>query len=137
MPARLSFDPITRQLRGTQATATYTLMATDVNGSTASATFTLTVEANPLPGFGDMVVPMRYPLNREVRQPLPAPTNPDNRDLTFVVTPALPTGLRRAADERRRSLRNGWADHGGDTAAGIHADGHGRRWRHGDAGVHA
>ena len=65
-----------------------------MNGSTASATFTVTVEANPLPGFADMVVPMQYPLNREVRQPLPTPTNPDNRDLTFVVAPGLRTSRR-------------------------------------------
>ena len=54
----------------------------------------VTVEANLLPGFVVPVAPAQYPLNRTVKQTLPASTNLDNRDLTFVVEPAQPVGLR-------------------------------------------
>ena len=98
LPAGLAFAAATRRLQGTPgaaaAAATYTLTVTDVNGSTATQTFALTVAANPLPGFAAAVPFMRHPLNQAAAQTLPAPTNMDNRDLTFVVTPALPTGLR-------------------------------------------
>ena len=98
LPAGLAFAAATRRLQGTPgaaaAAATYRLTVTDVNGSTATQDFALTVADNPLPGFEDPVPFMRHPLNRAVEQTLPAPTNMDNRDLTFVVTPALPTGLR-------------------------------------------
>ncbi len=97
LPTGLAFAAATRRLQGTPgaaAAATYTLTVTDVNGSTATRDFALTVADNPLPGFVDPVPFTRHPLNRAAEQTLPAPTNMDNRDLTFVVTPALPAGLR-------------------------------------------
>ncbi len=98
LPAGLAFAAETRRLQGTPgaaaAAATYTLTVTDVNGSTATQTFALTVADNPLPGFTAAVPFMRHPLNQAAEQTLPAPTNMDNRDLTFVVTPGLPAGLR-------------------------------------------
>ena len=98
LPAGLAFAATTRRLQGTPgaaaAAATYRLTVTDVNGSTATRDFTLTVADNPLPGFAAAVPFRRHPLNQAAAQTLPAPTNTDNRDLTFVVTPALPTGLR-------------------------------------------
>ena len=98
LPAGLGFAAAPRRLQGTPGAAapaaTYTLTVTDVNGSTATQAFALTVAANPLPGFAAAVPFMRHPLNQAAEQTLPAPTNMDNRDLTFVVTPGLPAGLR-------------------------------------------
>ncbi len=98
LPTGLAFAAETRRLQGTPGAAataaTYRLTVTDVNGSTATRDFTVTVAANPLPGFAAAVPFMRHPLNQAAEQTLPAPTNMDNRDLTFVVTPGLPAGLR-------------------------------------------
>ena len=97
LPAGLAFAAATRRLQGTPgaaaAVATYTLTVTDVNGSTATQDFAVTVADNPLPGFAAAVPFMRHPLNRAVEQTLPAPTVTGTPVLTFVVTPALPAGL--------------------------------------------
>ncbi len=97
LPAGLAFAAATRRLQGTPgaaaAAATYTLTVTDVNGSTATRDFTVTVAANPLPGFTAAVPFMRHPLNRAAAQTLPAPMVTGTPVLTFVVTPALPAGL--------------------------------------------
>ena len=97
LPAGLAFAAATRRLQGTPgaaaAAATYRLTVTDVNGSTATQDFTLTVAANPLPGFAAAVPFMRHPLNQAAAQTLPAPTVTGTPVLTFVVTPALPAGL--------------------------------------------
>ncbi len=99
LPAGLAFAAATRRLQGTPgaaaAAATYTLTVTDVNGSTATRDFTLTVAANPLT-FGETTVALqRYPLNRAIEEPqeFPRPTVEGNPILTFVVEPALPAGL--------------------------------------------
>ncbi len=99
LPTGLSFAAATRRLQGTPGAAapaaTYTLTVTDVNGSTATRDFALTVAANPLT-FGTATVALqRYPLNRAIEEPqeFPRPTVVGNPILTFVVTPALPAGL--------------------------------------------
>ena len=74
----LTFDPATRRIQGTleaaaaEATPTPTVM--DANPDTATRTFMLEVEDNPLPGFSGQESLVRYPLNQEVYSPqrLPA-----------------------------------------------------------------
>ncbi len=97
LPAGLAFAAATRRLQGTPgaaaAAATYTLTVTDVNGSTATQDFALTVAANPLTFGTATVAAARHPLNQAAEQTLPAPTVTGTPVLTFVVTPALPAGL--------------------------------------------
>ena len=101
LPAGLAFAAATRRLQGTPgaaaAAATYTLTVTDVNGSTATQTFALTVAANPNRlRFEATLASQTYPLNRAVDPPLrlPAPRGSTNRSLTFYLEPPeLPDGL--------------------------------------------
>lgn len=62
LPAGMQFDVTMRRLQETPreaaAAATYTLTATDVNGSTDTATFAVTVKANPLTFSGATVAPV-------------------------------------------------------------------------------
>lgn len=66
LPGEMQFDAMTRRRQGTAAAATYTLQATDVNGSTATQTFLVTVEGNPLTFGGATVEPVRHLQNREI-----------------------------------------------------------------------
>ena len=101
LPAGLAFAAETRRLQGTPGAAataaTYRLTVTDVNGSTATQDFTLTVAANPNRlRFEATVASQTYPLNRAVDPPLslPAPRGSTNRSLTFYLEPPeLPDGL--------------------------------------------
>ena len=68
LPAGLAFDATARRLQVTPAAAatmtyTYTLRATDVNESTATRDFTVTVEANPLTFGTATVAAARHPPN--------------------------------------------------------------------------
>ena len=115
LPAGLAFAAATRRLQGmpgaAAAAATYTLTVTDVNGSTATRDFTLTVEDNPLTFGTATVAAQRYPLNQAVEQQLPAPTVTGTPVLTFVVTPALPAGL--TYEPPGRDTGTGLYPHGG------------------------
>ncbi len=101
LPTGLAFAAETRRLQGTPGAAataaTYTLTVTDVNGSTATRDFALTVAANPNRlRFEATVASQTYPLNRAVDPPLslPAPRGSTNRSLTFYLEPPeLPDGL--------------------------------------------
>ena len=98
LPAGLTFDPVTRVLAGTptelQGTTRYTYTATDVNGDAATVTFTITVEADVVPGFGDRPIANQTYLQQEAIRALtlPAATG-GNGDLTYALAPTLPAGL--------------------------------------------
>ncbi len=101
LPTGLAFAAETRRLQGTPGAAataaTYRLTVTDVNESTATRDFALTVAANPNRlRFEATVASQTYPLNRAVDPPLslPAPRGSTNRSLTFYLEPPeLPDGL--------------------------------------------
>lgn len=72
--------------------ATYTLTAADVDGDTATQTFTLTV-ADAVPTFGSRTISAkRYVVHTPVSDVLPAATGGDGT-LTYTVAPGLPAGL--------------------------------------------
>ena len=81
-----------------QAEPPYTLTATDADGDTATLAFTLTVEADLLPSFGDATVAAHgYPVGTTiVPLVLPAATG-GNAPLSYALTPALPPGLTYTA----------------------------------------
>lgn len=71
---------------------TYTLTAADVDGDTATQTFTLTV-ADAVPTFGSRTISAkRYVVHTPVNDVLPAATGGDGT-LTYTVAPGPPAGL--------------------------------------------
>ena len=78
--------------------AAYTLTVTDSDGDTATLEFTLEVEQDLKPTFGDATVaPQRYVQDTEIaRLALPAATGGDG-SLTYTLSPALPEGLEYTA----------------------------------------
>ncbi len=83
-------------------TTTYTLTATDSASPPVSAayTFTITVEADTAPDFGDASVGTRiWPPGTTATLVLPAATG-GNGTLTYAITPDLPDGLAFDADTR-------------------------------------
>ena len=111
LPAGLSFDPATREIRGTPTVASsateYTLTARDEDGDEASITFDITIEEDQIPSFGAATIPDRtvvvgtgyaffYP------RALPAATG-GNGALTYELSPALPAFL--SFDPATREIR--------------------------------
>ena len=78
--------------------AAYTVTVTDSDGDTATLEFTLEVEQDLKPTFGDATVaPQRYVQDLEIaRLALPAATGGDG-PLTYTLSPSLPEGLEYTA----------------------------------------
>ncbi len=105
LPAGLDFDPATRVLSGMPTVAaentTYTYIATDIDGDQASLRFSITVEADLAPDFGDAGVANQMFIQG---RPITPATLPEARGgdggLTYSLTPALPAGLSFNAADR-------------------------------------
>ncbi len=106
LPAGLSFDASTRQIVGTpttlQSAASYTYKAADEDGDEATLTFTIAVEADAAPGFGDAAIADRsWSQGRAIRAlQLPAASG-GNGALSYTLTPDLPAGLSFDASTRQ------------------------------------
>ena len=93
LPAGLTFDPGTRALTGTptapQGAISYTYTATDANNTTAPLTFTIMVEADLVPTFGDRAIPTQTYIQHTGNGTLvlPAATG-GNPPLTYSLAPA-------------------------------------------------
>ena len=98
-PAGLTFDPATRVLSGTptalQSPRLYVYTATDYNGDQAKLEFTIAVEADVAPGFGDQTISNQTYLQQEAIRALTLPeATGGNGDLTYALSPErLPAGL--------------------------------------------
>ena len=114
-PAGLVLDPATMTLSGTPTAAlpatTFTWTATDADGDAATLSFTIAVEADRMPSFGDARVgDQSYPQGLAI-EPLTLPlATGGNGDLTHALTPEPPAGLH--FDAATRSLSG--------TPAGAH-----------------
>ena len=97
LPAGLTFDPETRVLSGEptvlQQPRTYLYTAIDYNGSRATMEFTIAVEEEKVPTFGDQTIaPQTYVQDTAIRPlALPAATGGNGR-LTYALS-AIPAGL--------------------------------------------
>ena len=98
LPAGLTFDPVTRVLAGTptkpqKATPlTYTVM--DSTGQQAGLTFTLTVEADLQPTFGDQTIANQAYMQDQAIEALTLPkATSGNPPLRYKLEPDLPAGL--------------------------------------------
>ena len=106
LPAGLSFDASTRQIAGApttlQSAASYTYKAADEDGDEATLTFTIAVEADAAPGFGDAAIADRsWSQGRAIRAlQLPAASG-GNGALSYTLTPDLPAGLSFDASTRQ------------------------------------
>ena len=106
LPAGLSFDASTRQIVGAptaiQPAATYSWKAADEDGDEATLTFTIAVEADAAPGFGDAAIADRsWSQGRAIRAlQLPAASG-GNGALSYTLTPDLPAGLSFDASTRQ------------------------------------
>ena len=101
LPTGLTFTASTRTISGTpissQTAQTYTYVATDVNGGTASQTFTITVDV--LLSLGT-IANQTYTQNQQITDlVLPAVVG-GTAPYTYALTPALPTGLTFTASTR-------------------------------------
>ena len=98
LPAGLSYDKTSKQITGTPTTATqqaitYTYTVTDNDGESDALTFTIAVENDTMPSFGDATIgPRVWAINTDIRAQLPAAIG-GNGELTYTLTPDLPTGL--------------------------------------------
>ena len=98
LPVGLTFDPVTRALAGTptkpQGMTTYTYTVTDSVGQEAQLTFTLMVEADLLPTFGDQTIRARTYVQDQAIAVLTLPqATSGNPPLTYALAPELPAGL--------------------------------------------
>ena len=106
-PSGLSLDAAARTLSGTPSeaaeAATWTWTATDEDGDSASLTFSLTVEADLMPEFGDAAIADQVFTQNAAIEPLvlPAATGGD-APLTYELTPSPPAGL--SLDTASRTL---------------------------------
>ena len=97
LPAGLTFDPETRVLSGEptvlQQPRTYLYTASDYNGSRATMEFTIAVEEEKVPTFGDQTIaPQTYVQDTAIRPlALPVATGGNGR-LTYALS-AIPAGL--------------------------------------------
>ena len=98
LPAGLSLDMATRTISGTPtallAATSYSWTVTDADGDTANVDFTIAVEADTVPSFGDatiadMLLLQHSPATTTI---LPAGTG-GNGTLSYALTPTLPAGL--------------------------------------------
>ncbi len=113
LPTGLSFDAATRTLSGTPADlqdeTTYTLTATDVDGDTATLTFSITVGPDLWPIFdrppADAAFGGQDCMGRDYIENVPAPqwvlprAVGGNGTLAYALAPALPPGLSYTAPD--------------------------------------
>ena len=105
LPAGLSFDPTGRLITGTptavQPATPYTLTASDAEGDQDAIEFTIKVEPDAMPSFGDATVSSQtYRVGSTIADlALPAATGGDGA-IAYTLTPALPNGLTFDADAR-------------------------------------
>ena len=97
LPAGLALDAGRRAISGTPRNAarraTYAWTATDEDGDTATARFTILVEPDSMPTFSDTVANQSYRVSTAiVALVLPAASAGDG-ELQYALTPALPPGL--------------------------------------------
>ncbi len=107
-PSGLSFDAAARALSGTPAepreVMTYTWTATDKDGDQASLTFTIEVERDQAPSFGDAVIPDQSYVQNSVIADLTLPEATDgNGTLTYALSPEPLPGLSFDAATRTLS----------------------------------
>ena len=107
-PPGLSFDAAARALSGTPAepreVMTYTWTATDKDGDQASLTFTIEVERDQAPSFGDTVIPDQSYVQNSVIADLTLPEATDgNGTLTYALSPEPLPGLSFDATTRTLS----------------------------------
>ena len=107
-PPGLSFDAAARALSGTPAepreVMTYTWTATDKDGDQASLTFTIEVERDQAPSFGDAVIPDQSYVQNSVIADLTLPEATDgNGTLTYALSPEPLPGLSFDATTRTLS----------------------------------
>ena len=105
LPAGLDFDAGTRKITGrptgTTDEATYTYKATDSDDDTAELTFTIVVEADMMPAFGDRSIADQMYMEHEAITDLTLPeAMGGNGTLTYSLTPAPPMGLSFDATSR-------------------------------------
>ena len=100
LPAGLSFAAATRTISGTptslQNAETYTYTATDANGAAASQTFTIKVSLVSIAEIPDQ----GYTLNEQITALVLPAASGGTSPYTYVLTPALPTGLSFNATTR-------------------------------------
>ena len=106
LPAGLALDDAARTVSGTptvvQAAVSYTWTATDVDGDTASVTFSIAVAAPPSFGDDDRVADQVYKVNAAI-EPLELPEASGGiGPLSYTLAPALPAGL--ALDDATRTI---------------------------------
>ena len=99
LPSGLNFDDDVLTITGTPsaaaASAQYTLTATDTDGDQGQVSFSITVVADSMPSFGsETVSAQNYRDSKRIDTlELPQATGGDG-DLTYSITPALPSGLQ-------------------------------------------
>ena len=106
LPAGLALDDATQTISGTPTTVqertAYTWTATDVDGDTASVTFSITIVPPPSFGDDDQVADQVYKVNAAI-EPLALPEASGGiGPLSYTLTPALPPGL--ALDDATRTV---------------------------------
>ncbi len=105
LPTGLALDMATRTVSGTptalQAATSYSWTATDADGDAAALTFTLAVETDTAPSFGDAAVADRTFTQGVAIAALTLPeATGGNGALTYALTPDLPDGLALDAATR-------------------------------------
>ncbi len=98
LPAGLSFDASTRQITGVpsaiQPAVTYSWKAADEDNDEATLTFTIAVEADAAPGFGDAAIAdQSWSQGRAIRALQLPEASAGNGALAYTLTPELPDGL--------------------------------------------
>ena len=95
LPAGLSFDASTRQITGVpsaiQPAVTYSWKAADEDNDEATLTFTIAVEADAAPGFGDAAIAdQSWSQGRAIRALQLPEASAGNGALAYTLTPELP-----------------------------------------------
>ena len=98
LPEGIDFDPATRTLSGTSQVAVsrteYTYTATDGNNDTAQLIFSITVEEDLTPSFGNAsIAEMFFVQNVSISDVILPAASSGNGELKYKVTPTLPQGL--------------------------------------------
>ena len=106
LPAGLALDDATRTVSGTptvvQAAESYTWTATDVDGDTASVTFSIAVAAPPSFSDDDRVADQVYKVNAAIAPLVLPEASGGIGPLSYTLTPSLPAGL--ALDDAARTV---------------------------------
>ena len=98
LPAGLRFDEATRTVSGTpaadQAETLYTWTAADMDGDMTSLPFTIEIEPDSFPTFGETTVPaQRYHAGTAIAEWVLPEATDGNGTLRYALAPALPAGL--------------------------------------------